>query len=144
MRSRSNSGVRLDFYQRMVQKTILKYQVGFAHNATFSKICIHIIMHTLLCIFCIHPINPGFVTDELTILLTISHSQAHVYFFQNPVTGLLPASPNESHAWVRDNVYSILAVWGLSMAYKKTADLDEDRAKAYELEQVIFLNITLH
>lgn len=27
MRSRSNSGVRLDFYQRMVQKTILKYQV---------------------------------------------------------------------------------------------------------------------
>lgn len=38
-------------------------------------------------------------------------------------------------AWVRDNVYSILAVWALSMAYKKNTDLDEDRAKTYELEQ---------
>ena len=28
-----------------------------------------------------------------------------------------------------------MAVWGLSMAYKKIADQDEDRAKAYELEQ---------
>lgn len=36
---------------------------------------------------------------------------------------------------VRDNVYCILAVWGLSMSYKKIADQDEDRAKAYELEQ---------
>lgn len=32
-------------------------------------------------------------------------------------------------------MYCILAVWGLSMAYKKIADQDEDRAKAYELEQ---------
>ncbi|XP_076064896.1 putative phosphorylase b kinase regulatory subunit alpha isoform X4 [Oratosquilla oratoria] len=79
MRSRSNSGVRLDYYHRIVYKTILKYQ--------------------------------------------------------NPVTGLLPASPENHHAWVRDNLYSILAVWGLSMAYKKNADLDEDRAKTYELEQ---------
>lgn len=37
---------------------------------------------------------------------------------------------------MRDNVYSILAVWGLGMAYRKNADLDEDKAKAYELEQV--------
>ena len=55
---------------------------------------------------------------------------------QNHKTGLLPASPNHPHAWVRDNVYSILAVWGLALAYSKTADLDEDRAKAYELKQV--------
>jgi len=27
-------------------------------------------------------------------------------------------------------------MWGLALAYRKTADLDEDRAKAYELEQV--------
>ncbi|KAI5731071.1 hypothetical protein M8J77_004163 [Diaphorina citri] len=54
---------------------------------------------------------------------------------QNPVTGLFPASPNNEHAWIRDNVYTILAVWGLSMAYKKNADMDEDRAKTYELEQ---------
>ena len=52
------------------------------------------------------------------------------------MTGLLPATPNHPHAWVRDNVYSILAVWGLALAYKKHADLDEDRAKSYELEQV--------
>ncbi|KAK8383667.1 hypothetical protein O3P69_015842 [Scylla paramamosain] len=79
MRSRSNSGVRLDYYYRIVHRTILQHQ--------------------------------------------------------HPVTGLLPASSNNDHAWVRDNIYSILAVWGLAMAYKKNADLDEDRAKTYELEQ---------
>lgn len=55
---------------------------------------------------------------------------------QNPVTGLLPASTQLTDAWVRDNVYSVLAVWGLGMAYRKNADRDEDKAKAYELEQV--------
>ncbi|XP_062539868.1 probable phosphorylase b kinase regulatory subunit alpha isoform X3 [Armigeres subalbatus] len=79
MRSRSNSGVRLDSYQRIVHRLIMSHQ--------------------------------------------------------QPVTGLFPASPQTQHAWIRDNVYCILAVWGLSMAYKKIADQDEDRAKAYELEQ---------
>nr|XP_020644828.1 phosphorylase b kinase regulatory subunit alpha, liver isoform [Pogona vitticeps] len=79
MRSRSNSGVRLDGYARLVQQTILNHQ--------------------------------------------------------NPVTGLLSASTEQKDAWVRDNVYSILAVWGLGMAYRKNADRDEDKAKAYELEQ---------
>ncbi|XP_071566038.1 probable phosphorylase b kinase regulatory subunit alpha isoform X3 [Temnothorax nylanderi] len=79
MRSRSNSGVRLDYYQRIVYKIIMNHQ--------------------------------------------------------NPVTGLFPASADNDHAWIRDNVYCILAVWGLSMAYKKIADADEDRAKTYELEQ---------
>ncbi|XP_017011192.2 probable phosphorylase b kinase regulatory subunit alpha isoform X2 [Drosophila takahashii] len=79
MRSRSNSGVRLDYYQRIVHRLILAHQ--------------------------------------------------------EPVTGLFPASNVNSHAWIRDNVYCILAVWGLSMAYKKIADQDEDRAKCYELEQ---------
>ncbi|XP_061082119.1 phosphorylase b kinase regulatory subunit alpha, liver isoform isoform X2 [Conger conger] len=81
MRSRSNSGVRLDSYARLVH-------------------------HTILC-------------------------------HQNPVTGLLPASEHKKDAWVRDNVYSILAVWGLGMAYRKNADRDEDKAKAYELEQSV-------
>ncbi|KAJ7319570.1 hypothetical protein JRQ81_019081 [Phrynocephalus forsythii] len=54
---------------------------------------------------------------------------------KNPVTGLLSASTEQKDAWVRDNVYSILAVWGLGMAYRKNADRDEDKAKAYELEQ---------
>ncbi|XP_032082859.1 phosphorylase b kinase regulatory subunit alpha, liver isoform isoform X3 [Thamnophis elegans] len=79
MRSRSNSGVRLDGYARLVQQTILNYQ--------------------------------------------------------NPITGLLSASTEQKDAWVRDNIYSILAVWGLGMAYRKNADRDEDKAKAYELEQ---------
>ncbi|XP_038172187.1 phosphorylase b kinase regulatory subunit alpha, skeletal muscle isoform isoform X4 [Arvicola amphibius] len=81
MRSRSNSGVRLDGYARLVH-------------------------HTILC-------------------------------HQNPVTGLLPASYDQKDAWVRDNVYSILAVWGLGLAYRKNADRDEDKAKAYELEQSV-------
>ncbi|TVZ39811.1 phosphorylase kinase alpha/beta subunit [Alteromonadaceae bacterium 2753L.S.0a.02] len=47
---------------------------------------------------------------------------------QNPVTGLLPASTavnahgNYTDAWVRDNVYSIIAPWALSMALKKSGD----------------------
>uniref|UniRef100_A0A8B9QCL4 Phosphorylase b kinase regulatory subunit n=1 Tax=Apteryx owenii TaxID=8824 RepID=A0A8B9QCL4_APTOW len=53
------------------------------------------------------------------------------------VTGLLPASEDHKDAWVRDNVYSILAVWGLGLAYRKNADRDEDKAKAYELEQSV-------
>uniref|UniRef100_A0A668SBH7 Phosphorylase b kinase regulatory subunit n=1 Tax=Oreochromis aureus TaxID=47969 RepID=A0A668SBH7_OREAU len=87
MRSRSNSGVRLDGYARLVQETILCHQ--------------------------------------------------------NPVTGLLPASAQKKDAWVRDNVYSVLAVWGLGMAYRKNADRDEDKAKAYELEQVCLNNESL-
>lgn len=57
------------------------------------------------------------------------------------MTGLLPASYDQKDAWVRDNVYSILAVWGLGLAYRKNADRDEDKAKAYELEQVLKTNI---
>lgn len=59
---------------------------------------------------------------------------------QNPITGLLPASTainahgNYTDAWVRDNVYSILAVWGLALAYRK---LDSDRGRTYELEQSV-------
>lgn len=55
---------------------------------------------------------------------------------QDPVTGLLPGDENVPHACVRDNVYCILSVWALSLAYRKNADRDEDKAKAYELEQV--------
>ncbi len=59
------------------------------------------------------------------------------------MTGLLPASLDQSHSWVRDNVYSILSVWALSLAYRKNADRDEDKAKAYELEQVRVLLLPL-
>ncbi|MBD2196202.1 glycoside hydrolase family 15 protein [Calothrix anomala FACHB-343] len=56
---------------------------------------------------------------------------------QNPITGLLPASTaitahgDYTDAWVRDNVYSILAVWGLALAYRK---VDETKGYTYELE----------
>ncbi|MBF2076592.1 MAG: glycoside hydrolase family 15 protein [Synechococcales cyanobacterium C42_A2020_086] len=59
---------------------------------------------------------------------------------QNAITGLLPASTaitahgNYTDAWVRDNVYSILAVWGLALAYRK---LDENQGRAYELEHSV-------
>ncbi|CAL1539769.1 unnamed protein product [Lymnaea stagnalis] len=80
MRSRSNSGIRLDYYQRLVNRSILRYQ--------------------------------------------------------NPTTGLI-AGNDKNHSWVRDNIYCIMAVWGLALAYRKTVDLDEDRAKAYELEKAV-------
>ncbi|MGB3759032.1 MAG: glycoside hydrolase family 15 protein, partial [Rivularia sp. (in: cyanobacteria)] len=59
---------------------------------------------------------------------------------QNPITGLLPASTaitahgNYTDAWVRDNVYSILAVWGLALAYRK---VDEEKGRTYELEHSV-------
>lgn len=59
---------------------------------------------------------------------------------QDPITGLLPASTavnahgDYTDAWVRDNVYSILAVWGLGLAYRK---VDWDQGRTYELEQSV-------
>ena len=56
---------------------------------------------------------------------------------QHPVTGLLPASTavtthgDYTDAWVRDNVYSILAVWGLALAYGKNEDV---QGRTFELE----------
>ncbi|WP_111977925.1 glycoside hydrolase family 15 protein [Algibacillus agarilyticus] len=56
---------------------------------------------------------------------------------QNPITGLLPASTaitthgDYTDAWVRDNVYSILSVWSLSMAFKRNGETD----KRDQLEQ---------
>eukprot|EP00124_Ichthyophonus_hoferi_P001166 Ihof_evm7s55 gene=Ihof_evmTU7s55 len=78
---------------------------------------------------------------------------------QHPVTGLLPSfydttqtkapvvdthpnKPNSSknksqwHAWVRDNVYGIMAVWGLALAFKKSVDTNSI-ALAYEMEQSV-------
>ncbi|NJM74645.1 MAG: glycosyl hydrolase family 15 [Acaryochloridaceae cyanobacterium RU_4_10] len=59
---------------------------------------------------------------------------------QSAITGLLPASTavnahgDYTDAWVRDNVYSILAAWGLALAYRK---FDDDRGRAYELEHSV-------
>lgn len=59
---------------------------------------------------------------------------------QNPITGLLPASTavnahgDYTDAWVRDNVYSILAVWGLALAYRK---IDDCTGRTFELEHSV-------
>jgi phosphorylase kinase alpha/beta subunit len=59
---------------------------------------------------------------------------------QNPMTGLFPASTaitahgDYTDAWVRDNVYSILAVWGLTLAYRKVA---APPGRLYELEHSV-------
>ena len=68
----------------------------------------------------------------------------HTPTLQHPVTGLLPAFLYEdftpgwakNDAWVRDNVYCVLSIWGMSVAYRRRADTEDDRLKAYELEQV--------
>jgi phosphorylase kinase alpha/beta subunit len=57
---------------------------------------------------------------------------------QHWISGLLPASTavnahgNYTDAWVRDNVYSILPVWGLGLAYQKR---DDTQGRRYVLEQ---------
>ncbi|BBP46826.1 hypothetical protein THMIRHAS_21990 [Thiosulfatimonas sediminis] len=59
---------------------------------------------------------------------------------QNPLTGLLPASTaitahgDYTDAWVRDNVYSILAAWGLGLAYRR---IDDTQGRAILLEQSV-------
>ncbi|NOT83728.1 MAG: glycosyl hydrolase family 15 [Methylococcaceae bacterium] len=59
---------------------------------------------------------------------------------QDWVTGLLPASTavnahgNYTDAWVRDNVYSILAAWGLALAYRCVAG---QQGRTYLLEQSV-------
>jgi len=59
---------------------------------------------------------------------------------QHPVTGLLPASTaitvhgNYTHAWVRDNVYSLSGAWALALAYRRRGDRP---ARARLLEQSV-------
>ncbi|MDY0748627.1 glycoside hydrolase family 15 protein [Paucibacter sp. R3-3] len=61
---------------------------------------------------------------------------------QDPHTGLLPASTaitvhgDYTHAWVRDNVYSIQAVWALALAWRR-AGSDGGREKAEPLENAV-------
>jgi phosphorylase kinase alpha/beta subunit len=66
--------------------------------------------------------------------------QAIILARQHPVTGLLPASTavtvhgDYTDAWVRDNVYSIYAVWGLALAYQRHAP---DHRRARELQHAV-------
>ena len=59
---------------------------------------------------------------------------------QDCISGLLPASTavnqhgNYTDAWVRDNVYSIMAAWGLGLAYRKSG---QDSQRCYVLEHSV-------
>ena len=78
---------------------------------------------------------PSDTQDKLDSLY--QHIQAVILSRQHPVTGLFPASTsinnhgNYTDAWVRDNVYSIQAVWALYLAYKRASDPDK---RSHELE----------
>jgi phosphorylase kinase alpha/beta subunit len=81
-------------------------------------------------------------TQDLRLQLDGYYEQINAIILerQNPITGLLPASTavnahgDYTDAWVRDNVYSILAVWGLALGYRK---IDEDQGRAFELEHSV-------
>lgn len=74
--------------------------------------------------------------DKLARLRQLTaQAQAVILARQHPESGLLPASTaitvhgDYTHAWVRDNVYSIMAVWALGHAWRpidaaQAADLD--------------------
>jgi len=59
---------------------------------------------------------------------------------QEPVTGLLPVATTAAMhgdynpAWMRDNVYSILVVWGLAQAYRRGG---ADEGRRQQLEQSV-------
>lgn len=84
---------------------------------------------------------PNPATDRFTRLDRLYQQVKGVILAkQHPISGLLPASTainehgNYTDAWVRDNVYSILAVWGLALAYRK---IDTQQGRAYELEHSV-------
>ena len=81
-------------------------------------------------------------TSETTLKLDEFYQEVYqtIMVRQDPLTGLFPASTdiNEhgdyTDAWVRDNVYTIQAVWGLALAYRKAGC---DNSRAYLLEQTV-------
>jgi phosphorylase kinase alpha/beta subunit len=88
------------------------------------------------------PVSQGLSTSNLRDRLDDYYRQIKTIILcrQSPISGLLPASTaitahgDYTDAWVRDNVYSILAVWGLALAYRK---LDTEQGRTYELEHSV-------
>lgn len=81
-------------------------------------------------------------TDQASKLSRLAQFDAQVQAIllarQDPHTGLLPASTavtvhgDYTHAWVRDNVYSVLAVWALGLAWRPV-----DAARAAPLDAAV-------
>ena len=88
---------------------------------------------------------PSFPTDHDpgSLDALFAEVRRHILDRQHPVTGLLPASTaitahgDYTDAWVRDNVYSILAPWALGIACRRAG---ED-TRAFELEQAVVRNM---
>ncbi|PXW96690.1 phosphorylase kinase alpha/beta subunit [Sphaerotilus hippei] len=80
------------------------------------------------------PSDPTAVATRLAAYT--AQARAIILARQDPRTGLLPASTaitvhgDYTHAWVRDNVYSILAIWALDLAHR-----DQQPAVAKELRE---------
>lgn len=87
--------------------------------------------------------NRGADTPEMTLDDYYHMVSKTILCNQNAITGLFVAGKDTDHAWVRDNVYAIMAVWGLSLSYKKHLDQMENWTKCYELEQVTINKIKL-
>ncbi|CAH8569686.1 unnamed protein product [Heterobilharzia americana] len=75
--------------------------------------------------------------DKKKLDFYFSLLESSILCYQHSITGLIPSSPNSTHAWVRDNTYASLSIWGLSLAYRKLPDVDEDRCRSYELEKCV-------
>ena len=83
----------------------------------------------------------SFSSEDVTGSIAILRQCSRVVLSrQHPVTGLLPASTaitvhgDYTDAWVRDNVYSIYAVWGLTLAFRR--HVPDDR-RGRELEHAV-------
>lgn len=80
------------------------------------------------------PIEGAPATDRLAGW--VEQARQIILSRQDPGTGLLPASTaitvhgDYTHAWVRDNVYSILAIWALELAHR-----ERDPALSAELRE---------
>ena len=59
---------------------------------------------------------------------------------QHPISGLMPASTavtvhgDYSDAWVRDGIYTIQAVWGMALAWRRQGGRPQ---RVFELEQSV-------
>ncbi|MCL7744066.1 glycoside hydrolase family 15 protein [Guyparkeria hydrothermalis] len=80
---------------------------------------------------------------EASLDALFAEVRRHILDRQHPITGLLPASTavtahgDYTDAWVRDNVYSILAPWALGIACRRAGE----EARAFELEQAVVRNM---
>lgn len=64
----------------------------------------------------------------------VCSSISSIALSQDPCTSLLTtATHSPHHAWIRDNVYAVHAMWATHLAFRKRADKDEDVRTANEL-----------